>query len=504
MNGPAFRPQPSAPMAALILGLAVLATQLVGLGREVIDPDESTFILMGADVARGNLPFVNMFDLKPPMIFLMIGGVLATFGKSLIAVRLLGDFLLFGTAMLTFRFARHLAGGWSALGGGLIYVAFASMDLGQPTYSELPALFFAMGALLALAATPVSLARAALAGLLLALAVLSRTNLYQLPVVFGLILLIAALRRNALVHPRAWLAFGLGGLLPVGLLILAYARADQLDLLKLAMIDVPLAYSQQSGPLAALRENVTQFYVTTTMEPLIIIPMVLLTLAGLARLIAICRAQPGSPRWAGGIAILALGTLLVSLVLSGAVYPHYWLQLAPVLGVLCALGLDGIGRIGRGVLAATGVLIPLGAAAADRVPEGLEVIANPQASAQSFDIAKSAQFIRSAGGAKATVWPWRMQLIGWYLDAPQLSKAGVQPENIARPPIVGPLAEHGYVSPDEVGRLMALVPDFVVTDAKGNGLGWMRATGRPVDQWLATHYRLERQFGDVLVYRKIS
>ena len=215
----AAKVRPSAPLAALILALAVLVTQFVSLGREVLDPDETTFILMGADVAKGHLPYVGLFDLKPPMIFLLIGSVLAVFGKSLVAVRLLGDVLLFGTAMLTFCLARHLASGWAALGGALGYVAFASMDLGQPTYSELPALFFGMFALLMLVRAPVSLPRAALAGLGLALAVLSRTNLYQLPLVFGLVLLIAALRKSDRVHPRAWLAFGLGGLVPVMVLV---------------------------------------------------------------------------------------------------------------------------------------------------------------------------------------------------------------------------------------------------------------------------------------------
>jgi hypothetical protein len=67
-----------------------------------------------------------------------------------------------------------------------------------------------------------------------------------------------------------------------------------------------------------------------------------------------------------------------------------------------------------------------------------------------------------------------------------------------------PLARAGYVSDDEIGRLMALVPDYVVTDGKDVGLGWLRATGKPIDAWLAAHYRLDARFDDVLVYRKVS
>ncbi|MFC0590836.1 ArnT family glycosyltransferase [Novosphingobium aquiterrae] len=497
---------PNALTAALILALAVLATQFLSVGREVIDPDESTFILMGADVAKGHLPFVEQFDLKPPMIFLAIGAVLAVFGKSIVAVRLLGDAMLLGTAVLVFLFARRLTSAWSALAGALLYVAFASLDLGQPTYSELPALLFGMAALAVLAHSPVTMQRAALGGLLLSLAVLSRTNLYPLPLVFGALLLFAAMRKRSTADPRAWLAFGLGGLVPVALLIAVYALAGHLDLLKLAMIDVPLAYSQQVGVLAAVRENVTQFYVITTMEPLIVVPFVLMALLGLA--LAAARLTFPAQRqesWRLTVLLLALAALLVSLALSGAVYPHYWLQVLPVLAVFCAIGIGFVAQLRLGLIAALALtLLPLGAALGERLPQSLAVARNPEASADRFEVAAAARHIAASGVRHPSVWPWRNQLIDWYLDAPQLSKVGVQPENIARPPIASPLAAHGYIGRDEVGRLLVLKPDFVVTDAKGKGIEWLRATGQPVDAWLADNYRRDAQFGDVVVYRRIN
>lgn len=493
--------QPTAALAAFILILAVLATQFAGLGQEVIDPDESTFILMGADVARGHLPFVEQFDLKPPMIFLLVGGVLATFGKSLIVVRLLGDFLLFGTAMLTFHLARRLATAGAALGGALVYVAFASLELGQSTYSELPALFFGMGALLVLVRTRISLPRAASAGLLVALAVLSRTNLYPVPIVLGFALLVAAWRGSNAVHPRAWLAFGLGGLVPVAALVMLYGLAGELAVLKLAMIEVPLAYSQQQGPLATLIDNARQFYFTAASAPLIVAPLVLLTSTGLF----VVWQQRRDLDWPRTIPLLGLGGLVISLVLSGAVYPHYWLQVAPITAIFAALGLERVARLPMAEpLAIAAALAPIAAAAAERLPQAIAMIADPSATEARFEIAKAGRFITAIGGPRPVVWPWRKQLIDWYLDQPPLSKAGTQPENIARPEIIDPLVRANYIGPDEVGRLMQMKPDFVVTDAAGKGQTWMRGTGKPVDQWLARHYVLAAQFGDVLVYRRVS
>jgi hypothetical protein len=100
------------------------------------------------------------------------------------------------------------------------------------------------------------------------------------------------------------------------------------------------------------------------------------------------------------------------------------------------------------------------------------------------------------------VWAWYDHLVLWYLGSRQLSPAGVHPDNLARRAIIDTLTSHGYVGGDEIGRIMRELPDFVVTDAGGRGLGWLKGDGRPVEVWLAANYRLDGRFGDVLVYRR--
>ena len=498
-------------VAFLLLALAVLATQLGGLGREVIDPDESSFILMGADVAMGHLPFVHQFDLKPPVIFLLIGGVFALLGDSLAAVRLLGDAMVLGTALLLFLTARRHTGSWAALGGALLWVAMASTEFGQPTYSELPAALFTVGALWLLTKPPVSRRAAMIAGLCTALAVLSRTNLYPLPVIIGLMLLFANRIRPGGATPYAWLAFGLGGLIPVGLLVLTYAVAGQLAILRLAMIDVPLAYADQMGPLAVMQSHASQLYVWITMKPLILIPAVLLGGAGLVMGWRRKALQAGTGFcWFMTISLVFTVALAVSLMVSGAAYPHYWLQIMPLLALSGAVALGQIAPILREVsprlapMAALLVLAPLGAAMAERLPESATVAADPASADDRFEIAAAARHIALTGSKPVQVWAWRKHLIHWYLHAPQLSPASVHPDNLARPPIMQPLARAGYVSDDEIGRLMTMVPEFVVTDSKDVGIGWLRAAERPIDSWLAVHYRLDARFGDVVVYRRVN
>ncbi len=487
--------------AFVLLALLVLVTQLGGLAREMIDWDETTFILMGADVAKGHLPFARQFDLKPPGIFLLIGVLTATVGKSLAAIRLLGDACLLLSAFLAYRIAAPRTGKWPALGGAALFLAMVSLDFGQPTYSELPAAAALMGAAWLLVRGRVTLASAAGAGFCMALAVLCRTNLGVVALAGGLLLLGGALLRSPRVEPMAFLAYGAGGLVPPAVMVVVYAAAGELKTLRLAMIDVPLAYSGQKAIGTVLADHASQFYHTAASAPLIFVPATLLIGAGTALLALQLRAA-SEDRWYPAAILTLTGAVLVSLLAGGVAYPHYWLQVLPFLGVLAAHALFIAGRSAPAWLVAASVLAPCGAAIALRGPEAASVMVNGAGAERGFAMKQAADWIRQTGPAKPRVWALHKHLVLWYLDADQVSRAGVHPNNLAPGPILRTLTAEGYVGPDELGRVMASRPDYVVTDAKGVGLDWVRASGKPVDVWLAANYSVARTFGDVIIYRR--
>lgn len=481
------------PAAVAIIAAATILFRLPTFGPEQIDWDEWSFILMGADVAHGHLPFVHQFDLKPPLIFLLFGAVIAAFGKSLLAIRLLGAACVVLTATFVYLTGRRWTGDWPGLAGALICAALASAPFGWSTSTELPAIVFLSGAVLCLARQPLATSHAALAGLLTALAVLTRTNLALVALSLGLLLLGAALTRRREVAGKAWLAFGLAGAIPPALLVLVYAAAGELTTLRLAMIDVPLAYSGQLSVAQVARAHAMQLYYTAQGAPFLYGPPLLLAGIGVVRAIGwMARSQA---RWPLAVLTVATAATGGSLLIGGAAYPHYWLQLMPFIGLFAALGLAALGSRGLvpGVLATLLTLVPL---------VGATQASLTAVRPASADIARAAAHVRAQGEAEPQVWALHKHLILWYLDAPQLSRAGVHPDNLARRAIIDTLAQHGYVGADEVGRLMALRPRFVATDGGGKGLAWVRADGKPVDAWLASNYRLDARYGDVLIYRR--
>jgi 4-amino-4-deoxy-L-arabinose transferase-like glycosyltransferase len=499
---PRTRAEPDAldtRVALAILALAAICMRLGALWTEQIDWDEWSFILMGADVAQGHLPFVHQFDLKPPLVFMLVGATIALFGKSLVAVRLLGTLCVLVAASFVFLTARRVAPAWAALAGGLITIALASAPFGLATSSELPAIAFLGAALWRLGRSPLSLREAFAGGLLVCLAALTRTNLAVVALALGLLLLGASLLRKGHVPRLAWLAYGIGGLTPLALLIACYAAAGELATLKLAMIDVPLAYSGQLTALEVAKSHALQLYYTASEAPLLYLPAA--ALAGIGStfaLLRLLRPESDEDRWLILAVLTAALAVTCSLLIGGAAYPHYWLQLVPFAGFLAALAVAGATRASKALGAGVGVLVllPLAVTLASSLTQA------PASYRSDHPITRAASYIRQTGGEHPTVWALHKHLVHWYLDAPQLSRASVHPDNLGRRAIIDTLAAHGYVSHNEVGRLMAHRPEFVVTDAGGKGVAWVRATGADVDRWLAANYREEVRFGDVVVLRR--
>ena len=211
-----------------IFSIAIGATQLGSLEHEIIDMDEATFIVMAKDVLNGNLPYVELFDLKPPMLFFMLAAAMASFGESLLTVRLFGALCLLTSCMAVFAVARRSVEPTPAALAVLLLVAVQSVKYGQYLSTELPATAMLMTALWVLVARPGSLAASAAAGLLMSLATLTRSNLGIVAVAFAAWLGVASLRPSLGVRRWAALAFVVAGLTPPVLLALIYWRADAL------------------------------------------------------------------------------------------------------------------------------------------------------------------------------------------------------------------------------------------------------------------------------------
>ncbi len=119
---------------------AAVILRLLSFVYSVYNYDESLYILMGAEMARGHLPYTTVCDLKPFGLFAIFGLVTALPFDGVVAARLLASLVVGLTADLIRRIAALLFDDPdSAIGivAGLAYIVFTLANGGVAAQGEL-------------------------------------------------------------------------------------------------------------------------------------------------------------------------------------------------------------------------------------------------------------------------------------------------------------------------------------------------------------------------------
>ena len=504
---------------AVVFVLIVGVTRIGSLEREVIDWDESTFILMAANVLDGHLPYVELFDNKPPLLFFTLAGVMAVFGESLLVVRLFGDVCILTSCAAVFAIARRWTDPISAGLGTLTFIAVSSLPFLQHTGSELPATALLMTALWLLLAWRDRLWAVACAGLLVSLATLTRSNLGVAAVAFAVWLLVAHVRPSCGAHRWALAAFVGAGAIPPGLLVLLYWAADALFELRVSLIDVPLAYAgNQLSVLEALEKHANDWWnIATLHDPSLIGTYTLLTAGGMTWVSVRAlreRVYGGARSGASdGLLWITFAAVFLSIMISGAAYTHYWLQLFPISGVFCALAFcrahskTAFRRLGSAL-----VLVCVASALWNTVPSAARLIVDPDHVSQSHYIRHAARRIAADRQPGDTVWALYALPVLWYLNEKPISKI-VQPSALLRKrSMMRPLVRSGYLVPDELRRIMDARPAYLVVGTRNTLFYLMMAEAIREDPTVRTdvnaiftfindHYSIFHENGPIRVHK---
>ena len=505
----------------LVFVLTVGVTQIGSLEREVIDWDESVFVLIAANVLDGHLPYVELFDNKPPMIFFMLAGVMAVFGESLLVVRLFGDVCILASCVAVFAIARRWTDPISAGLGTLTVIAVSSAySFGQHTSSELPATALLMAALWLLLARRDRLWAVACAGLLVSLATLTRSNLGVAAVALAVWLLVAHVRPSCGAHRWALAAFVGAGAIPPGLLVLVYWAADALFELRVSIIDTPLAYAgNQLSVLEALAEHTNDWWrLATQLDPYLIGTYTVLTAGGLmwVSVRALRERVCGGARSGAsdGLLWITFAAVLLSIMMGGAAYSHYFLHLFPLYGVFCARALGWAhSRSALRRLGAALVLICVVSALWNTVPSAARLIADPDHLSKSHYIRHAARVIAADMQPGDQVWALYDLPILWYLNVKPISKMPSTLALLRKNAITDPLVRSGYLVPDELQRIMDTRPAYLVTGVEGTFFYYymteeviredptVRKDVNAIFKFINDHYSVFHESGLIRVYK---
>ncbi len=186
--------------------------------------DQGEFATIAAGILRGSVPYVDLWNPKPPAIFYTYAGLIRAFGQNTVAIRAVDLLLYVPLAAALFALGRRLAnvtvGLWSAVLFGVFYLSETFWTLSQNDGVAMLPMALAMWGVFALPERDNPRTRRALAAGIGMLAAL--TLWFKYPYLFFVLALVA----GYLLLRRRWvwgevIAFCAGGLL-VGLGGMAY------------------------------------------------------------------------------------------------------------------------------------------------------------------------------------------------------------------------------------------------------------------------------------------
>lgn len=161
----------------LLLLFVVVIVRLPSFFFSVFDWDESTFTIVGQSILNGNMPYVDAWDIKPPLAYYAYALFIAAFGKSIVSIRLGGILCLYLSAVLLYETGRAIRSKTAGIVAAIFLIVFASTGpSGLSTMTEHILLVPFTLVLYLLFATAFTRRAAFTAGVVLGMAILIKTN----------------------------------------------------------------------------------------------------------------------------------------------------------------------------------------------------------------------------------------------------------------------------------------------------------------------------------------
>ena len=464
--------------------------------------DEATFILVASSVLDGQLPYVGLFDIKPPGIFFALAGVMSLFGENLLAVRLFGRFCLLVAAIFGYAIVRRQT---SKVVAGLSIAVFCALTFHrefQPTLTEHLVVALLMPAVWLLVAGRDDLWKVFLVGVLLSSATLTRTNIAFVVLAIGLFYIYRSLAPRAEVPRVVVTAYIAGVAAPFVPLVIIYWLTDGLEVLFLSLVRAPFSFasSQMSVMEAVYRQ--AGFWMGSLREfPCIILPATFYIVAGLvgcAFSYRCARCVDGNNRL-----LSVLAAVSVSVVAGGAAYVHYQLQILPLLLTLVGIGIGTLCADGRRwQVLSTGLAMVIVSASIVRFgADSTSAILQTLTTDRRSDLRVAADMILDDRGDGGTVYAPTYHLIYWYLEQPPPSRV-VHPSSLVHGSIMRPLVEAGYVAETEQRELLNGDVRYIVKDAREE-VSYLSDEGREhLGHVIQTRYSLWTEIGELVIYKR--
>ncbi len=318
-------------LIALFLFFASVVYRLPFWFIDVMNWDESTFIIMGKSILDGNFLYLEFWDLKPPLAFLSVSAIMFLLGESIYSMRFLGAFSVFASSLLIYFIGRKLFNPIFSLLLAFLSIPMMSIYFsGQSTLTEHIAMPFTLAAFyVCFKKKSISIKYAAIMGLLISLAAMVRLNMAYISIPMGIIIIIYSNRSTILGRIVTVAAYIFSGLLPLFFLIAFYAYHGELELLFNSLVVATLSYSTEQKSIFQSLLILTYHFIKLDGLLYISFKFLMFFSALIGVIILLLRLYKNNNHILIKLLVLSLA-LIFSVLSSGGAFRHYLIQLSPI------------------------------------------------------------------------------------------------------------------------------------------------------------------------------
>jgi hypothetical protein len=435
----------------------------------------------------GHLPYTQLWDLKPPLVYFFIGSIIYLFGKSFIAIRLIGALGVAITAFFTYKIGKEVksvpVGFWSAICCICFLSLFGSL---QGVMSEHLSMLFFMPAVYLLIKYKGG-GWYFLAGLLFGCSLMMKLNLAYALVFVGLFSIANAFFKKQLLEGIIRIgAMGSGTILVIGITALPYYTEGIFKTWVNSVLFAPMEYAKAMQ---------TSFF---KVLPLFIILVVFFLLCWKKKWLDFKdnRIQ---------LLIIVVAGVVFSFLKSGKVNGHYLMQLYPFLLILLAIALTHLPNPGKKyypLVIALAFLTPAESYLEYYNALKNRVIHGTFYNGEGFTVPA---YIEDQQLDKDKILFFEYHIGYWLLDALPPTKAATHPSNICRAALFRYYQNPRTTSLEELQYLMdTLQPNIVVIRANKTVFDKEYvAEDRYVKEYLERNFRLETTIERAEIYTRL-
>ena len=456
--------------------------------RDYIDRDESTFILLAQSIVDGNLPYTELWDLKPPMIFYTLALVIAVFGKSFLAIRLAGTFIVALIAQFTFLIGKRIHSTTLGFWCGLLAVYLSSLfGSVQGVMTEHLSMAFFLPAIW-LILRSYSWKKYLLSGTLFGLALMTKLNLAYAVVLAGAFVLF--IPREIPWRQRftrfSWLISGT--LLILFLNILPFLVMGDTALFINSVFIAPLAYANaENGSIVKI--------------------MPFLGIIVLFFALALWKSPLDLKNRHHLFIVLMIAGIVFSFVRVGKINGHYLLQFYPLFLIALAIALLPLFRRAR-----NGILIPviviLFLLPVESYKEYAFVASEYHERSKLYNGEGNlvADYLGAQNLGSGDIVFFEYHIGYWLLGVKPPSKAATHPSNICRDFLFPYFDNPRDTSIEELEYIIKELKPLWVVVREGRPVFDFRKAEENllVSQLLETDYRVDKTIEEAIIYRRLQ